>query len=72
MHRINATALRAAAVQAGDTSAYAIAKRTGLSQATLSRLLSGKQMPGRRSTTRLCITYRMTMQELLEQAEPAG
>lgn len=64
MSQLNAGNLRKLAGEHGDPSGYAIARRTGLTQATISRLFSGKQELGPKSVRLLCAAYNTTREYL--------
>lgn len=72
MYRLRATALRAAAARLGDETGYAIAKRTGLHESTISRLLNGQTRPGSNTLIVLSRVYGISADDLMEHDEPAG
>lgn len=59
---------KAAAVK-GDHSSYAIAKRTGLAESTLSRLRRGKARPATRTLLILATTYDLSVEELVDSRD---
>lgn len=67
-YRLCADRLREAAAAKGDASSYAIAKRTGLAESTLSRLNRGKSRPTTGSLLILAAAYDLTVDELVEHA----
>lgn len=56
-HRFNIKNLREAAREVGDLSDYAIAKRTGISTSTMSRLANGDCQPNAGTQSRILRTY---------------
>ncbi|MFF9554535.1 helix-turn-helix domain-containing protein [Streptomyces albus] len=66
---MNATTLLNAAAQRGDTTGYAIAQRTGVPESSVSRILRGQSQPGVISLLRLCRTYGLALDELIEETE---
>ncbi|EST22821.1 helix-turn-helix domain-containing protein [Streptomyces niveus] len=56
-YRLSITKLRDVARRKGDHSGYAIARRTGLHESTVSRLLRGQQQPGANTLFRLRDAY---------------
>lgn len=58
--------LREAAAARGDRSAYAIAKRTGLAESTLSRLRRGLAAPTTASLMKLAHAYDISIEDLVE------
>lgn len=72
-YRLRSALLREAAKAKGDTSSYAIAKRAGLAESTLSRMHTGKSQPSMRSLLKLARTYGVEVAELVEvQEQTAG
>lgn len=65
-YRLCSDRLQEAAAAKGDRSSYAIAKRTGLAQSTLSRLRRGLAKPATGSLLILSATYGLSVDELLE------
>jgi transcriptional regulator with XRE-family HTH domain len=63
--RLNVEYLRKAAAQAGDGSAYEIAKRLNVSQSTMSRLLNGKCNPSALTQAKMRFAYGITLDELM-------
>lgn len=64
-HRLNIENLREAAREVGDLSDYAIAKRTGVSTSTISRLALGACQPNAVTQSRILRTYRMPFNKLM-------
>ncbi|KAB8167040.1 helix-turn-helix domain-containing protein [Streptomyces sp. 3MP-14] len=71
--RLHAARLNEAAAAMGDHSGYAIAKRTGISQSTLSRLRRGQARPASTTLLLLAAAYGTSVEDLvLEAEEKAG
>lgn len=66
-YRLCSDRLREAAAAKGDATSYAIAKRTGLAESTLSRLRRGLAKPTTSSLLILAATYDLTVDDLVEQ-----
>lgn len=66
MYSLSIAKLRAAAQKKGDHTGYAIAKRTGIDESAISRLLQGKTQPGLNSALRLAAVYDTTVEALME------
>lgn len=66
-YRLSGERLAKAAANKGDLSGYAIAKRTGLNQTTLSRLRRGIAQPAIKTLLTLSATYGISVDELIEQ-----
>jgi transcriptional regulator with XRE-family HTH domain len=66
-YRLRSARLQEAAAARGDHSNYAIAKRTGLNQATLSRILRGIARPATKTLLTLSLAYGVSVDELIEQ-----
>lgn len=64
-HQFNAKNFKIAAAAAGDTTRYAMAKRTGLSQSTIARLLDGHCQPGTATQRKILSVYALTINELM-------
>lgn len=71
MYRLSITKLRAAAEAKGDATQYAIAKRTGLDQSAISRIVNGRFQPDLNSALRMAKAYDTTVEALMEPVEPA-
>lgn len=75
-YRLSGERLARAAAIKGDLSGYAIAKRTGLNQTTLSRLRRGMARPATKTLLTLSATYGISVDELIEHhpenSEAAG
>lgn len=70
-YRLRSERLQEAAAAKGDHSSYAIAKRTGMAESTLSRLRRGISKPATGSLLILAAAYDLTVEELLvEETEP--
>lgn len=67
-YRLRITALRGLAEQKGDTSGYAIAKRTGLHESTISRILRGQSQPGAKALMRFRTAYGSSVDDLIDEA----
>ncbi|MFJ5150868.1 helix-turn-helix domain-containing protein [Streptomyces sp. NPDC088353] len=70
-YRLRSARLQEAAAARGDHSNYAIAKRTGLNQATLSRICRGVAEPATKTLLTLASTYGLSIDELIDQAAQA-
>ncbi|MET8475377.1 helix-turn-helix transcriptional regulator [Streptomyces sp. NPDC006422] len=68
-YRLRVDALRKAARELGDDSGYAIAKRTGISEPTISKLLRGKVQPGVKTLLILTRSYGGSIEDLIELLE---
>jgi transcriptional regulator with XRE-family HTH domain len=68
-HRFNAKNFEAAAAAAGDTSRYAMAKRTGLSPSTITRLIKGDCQPGTETQAKILQVYALTVSQLMGDDE---
>lgn len=72
-YRLHNGRLQEAAAARGDHSNYAIAKRTGINQTTLSRICRGVAAPATKTLLTLAATYGLSLDDLVErQAEAAG
>lgn len=67
MYRLRIDALREAAAAKGDTSGYAIARRTGIAESSMYRILSGGSLPDLISALRLSETYEISVESLMER-----
>lgn len=65
-YRLCGERLAQAAAAMGDLSGYAIAKRTGLNQTTLSRLRRGMVQPATKTLLTLAEAYGLTVDDLIE------
>ncbi|WP_236243164.1 helix-turn-helix domain-containing protein [Streptomyces sp. CC228A] len=61
--------LNRAAAEKGDHSRYAIAKRTGLAESTLSRLARGLASPTTKSLMTLAEAYAVSLGDLVQEAK---
>jgi transcriptional regulator with XRE-family HTH domain len=71
-YQLRSDRLDEAAAKKGDLSSYAIAKRTGLAESTLSRLRRGLASPATASLMKLSEIYGIPVDELIETAEEAA
>ena len=72
-YRLRTKRLQEAAAARGDLTNYAIAKRTGINQTTLSRNCRGIASPATKTLLTLAATYGLSLDDLVEhQAEAAG
>lgn len=69
-YRLRSARLHEAAAARGDHSNYAIAKRTGLNQTTLSRICRGIARPAAETLLVLSSTYGLSVDELIEREAP--
>jgi transcriptional regulator with XRE-family HTH domain len=69
-YRLRSARLHEAAAARGDHSNYAIAKRTGLNQTTLSRICRGIARPAAETLLVLSSTYGLSVDELIERHAP--
>ncbi|UJV41589.1 helix-turn-helix domain-containing protein [Streptomyces sp. AMCC400023] len=70
-YRLHIGRLQEAAAALGDHTNYAIAKRTGLNQTTLSRVCRGLVKPAAETLLTLATAYGLSVDELIQQdAEP--
>lgn len=67
-YRFNAERFMAAAKRMGDTSGYAIARRTGLTQSAVSRILAGRRQPTLTSAALMARTYETPLDDLVSVA----
>jgi transcriptional regulator with XRE-family HTH domain len=66
-YRLRSARLREAAAARGDHSNYAIAKRTGLNQTTLSRICRGVAKPAAQTLLTLATAYELSVDELIDR-----
>lgn len=71
-YRLLTQELREIAGKRGDHSGYAIAKRTGLTEPTLSKLLNGKTQPGLATLLKFRRAYGCTIDDLIEEVDTTG
>lgn len=64
-YRLHTSRLREAAAAKGDRSGYAIARRTGLAESTLSRLRRGIASPATSTLLTLAATYGVAVDDLI-------
>lgn len=67
MYRLRITALREAAAAKGDTSGYAIARRTDIAESSIYRILAGAAQPDLITALRLGETYEISVESLMER-----
>ncbi|MFZ3556425.1 MULTISPECIES: helix-turn-helix domain-containing protein [unclassified Streptomyces] len=67
MFRLNIAKLRAAALRAGDITGYKIHVRTGISESSVYRYLSGEAQPDLNSAMRLVEAYDLDIREVMER-----
>jgi len=67
-YRLRSARLHEAAAARGDRSNYAIAKRTGLNQTTLSRICRGIAKPAAQTLLTLATTYGLSVDELIDRS----
>ncbi|MFI9079176.1 helix-turn-helix domain-containing protein [Streptomyces sioyaensis] len=73
MYRLRINALREAAAEHGDRTAYAIARRTGIAESSAYRYLAGESQPDLNSMLRISEAYGTPIESLMERTEePAG
>ncbi|MFJ9427563.1 helix-turn-helix domain-containing protein [Streptomyces sp. NPDC101249] len=65
--RLQSERLRSAAAARGDLSSYAIWKRTGVAQSTLSRLRRGVAKPTAETLLTLATAYGLSIDELIDR-----
>lgn len=70
-YRLLTAQLRKVAKEQGDTSGYAIAKRTGLTEPTISKLLNGRTQPGLKTLLLIRKAYGCTIDDLIEELPTA-
>jgi transcriptional regulator with XRE-family HTH domain len=66
-YRLRSARLHEAAAARGDHSNYAIAKRTGLNQTTLSRICRGIVKPAAQTLLTLATAYELSIDELIDR-----
>lgn len=71
-YRLRSARLQEAAAARGDHSNYAIAKRTGLNQTTLSRICRGVAKPAAGTLLTLSATYGLSVEELIVRIALGG
>lgn len=70
-HQFNAKNFEAAAASVGDTTKYAMAKRTGLSPSTITRLIKGFCQPGTETQGKILSVYPLTINQLMTDDDHA-
>ncbi|WP_329032203.1 helix-turn-helix domain-containing protein [Streptomyces sp. NBC_01725] len=71
-YRLRVNKLRAVARNRGDRTGYAIAKRTGLHESTVSRLLRGQQQPGANTLLLLARVYGTDFEDLIDTTQASA
>ncbi|MFJ8163860.1 helix-turn-helix domain-containing protein [Streptomyces sp. NPDC096136] len=71
-YRLRIDRLRAAALAAGDQSNIAMARRTGISESALSRMLRGQARPRLETLLQIGQSYGLTQDDLVETTEAAA
>lgn len=67
-HQFDSERFIAEAAKAGDTTGYAIAKRTKLSMSALSRILRSERQPTLASAAVMARTYQLSLDSLIREA----
>lgn len=67
MYRLQIETLRKAAAAKGDTSGYAIARRTDIAQSSIYRILAGAAQPDLITALLLGETYEISVEELMSR-----
>ncbi|MBT2505112.1 helix-turn-helix transcriptional regulator [Streptomyces sp. ISL-98] len=68
MYRLHIDKLKDAAARQGDTTRAAIFRRTGISESSVYRILSGESQPDLNSALRLAVAYGIAVEDLMELA----
>lgn len=68
-YRLNGPALRAKAEEVGDTEQRLIARRTGIDEGALSRLLAGSRSPSLETIVALAAAYGGPIEDLLTRLD---
>lgn len=71
-YRLRVELLCSAAAAKGDLTSYAISKRTGVAQSTLSRLRRGIAKPGADTLLTLATAYELSVDELIDRDADSG
>ena len=71
-YRLRVERLRSAAAAKGDHTSYAIWKRTGVAQSTLSRLHRGIAKPAADTLLTLASAYELSVDELIDRDTESG
>ncbi|MFB7671635.1 helix-turn-helix domain-containing protein [Kitasatospora purpeofusca] len=66
--RFDANRFEELAARAGDTTRYAISRRTGLTQGAISNILTGRRQPTLNSAMRLTQPYGISLDDLVSVA----
>jgi len=67
MYELNVSKLRDKARENGDTSGYAIQKRTGINDSTVYRILRGAAQPDLITALRLATVYDFDIREVMDE-----
>ncbi|MCX4550532.1 MULTISPECIES: helix-turn-helix transcriptional regulator [unclassified Streptomyces] len=70
-YRFRADVLAAKAAAASDMTHYAIARRTGVVESTISRLIAGRTMPSLPTLGAIAAAYGTTLDDLVDRREAA-
>lgn len=69
MYRLNVGKLLNATSGAGDSTGYAIARRSGISESSMYRYLNGEAQPDLNSAMRLIEAYDLDIRTLMERVQ---
>lgn len=69
MYRLRIKTLVDAAASKGDKTGYAIARRTGIAESSIYRLINGEAQPDLISALRLGEAYDVTVEELMQRQQ---
>lgn len=69
---LNVSALRSAAAEYGDITAYAIARRSGLAVSTAYRTMTGETSPGVATLASLADAYGLSISDLIVDEQVAA
>jgi transcriptional regulator with XRE-family HTH domain len=69
MYRLRIDTLKEAAGAHGDTSGYAIARRAGIAESSVYRLLNGEAQPDLITALRLAETYGISVERLMARID---
>jgi transcriptional regulator with XRE-family HTH domain len=67
VYRLNVARLLEKTQQQGDTTGYAIARRSGISESSAYRILAGDAQPDLNSAMRLAEAYDLDIREVMER-----
>jgi transcriptional regulator with XRE-family HTH domain len=71
-HRLNGPKVRKIARDHGDATGYAIARRIGVAESTISRALRGESSPGLNTLVSLASAYGIPIEDLLDDSTPVA